>query len=268
MSRPPLTNSPKVSKSRKAAHLSALLDHRLAVYALAAGAVAGASAMAFGQTAEAQLAHVAPPNVPLDNTIVYTPANIPMYIGIGVRFYSPPPITVDLNGDGVPDVSVRLHASGYSRGGTGRTSRYQAAANWYAIGGNAGVKRPIAPETEIGPNLPFADDGLMVKSEFIDRSQGPKVGCYGPFVNHGGGYWGVRFSISGENHYGWIRLSFTCGYYVISGTITGYAYQTVANQPIGAGQMQSQSGEKNQADDPATLGVLSLGSAGLPFWRP
>jgi hypothetical protein len=267
MSRPPLTNSSRVPHARKASHLSPLLDHRLAVYALAAGAVAGATTMAIGQTADDRPTHVAPVNIPLDNTIVYTAASIPMYIANAGRFYSARPVTVDLNGDGVPDFSVRLHESGYSRGGIGRTSRYQAAANWYAAGGNAGVKRPIAPDTEIGPSLPFADGGLMVQSEFVDRGQGPKSGCFGPFVNHGSGYWGVRFLISGETHYGWIRISFNCGNSAISGTITGYAYETVANQPIGAGQMQSQNGEKDQADDSATLGRLSLGSAGLPFWR-
>jgi hypothetical protein len=61
-------------------------------------------------------------------------------------------------------------------------------------------------------------------------------------------------------------MSLSCGSSVLSGTITGYAYETVANQPIGAGQLQSRKDENDQAGA-ATLGMLSLGSAALPFWR-
>jgi len=263
MSRPPLSNSPQAPKSRKASHLSTLLDRRLAVYALAAGAAAGASTMATAQATEDHLAHVALPSIPLDNTIVYTPANIRLYIGVG-GFGGPPPINIDLNSDGVTDLTINQREYGFF---SPSSSSWKAVDSWFAPGG--AVKRPVAAETEIGPNLPFQGEGLMAHSGFVLHDDHYKVACYGPFANTSG-YWGVRFSISGETHYAWIRMSLSCGRYVLSGTISGYAYQTLPDQPIGAGQMQSRSGEKNQAkddDDAGTLGALSLGSAGLPFWR-
>jgi hypothetical protein len=100
-----------------------------------------------------------------------------------------------------------------------------------------------------------------------------KDGCEGNFKASYGqpltAYLGVRFSISGEIHYGWVQLSTACGFGngQVSGRILGYAYNTVANQPIGAGQMQSAGTGEHQAAIPATLGALSFGSTGLPLRR-
>ena len=45
----------------------------------------------------------------------------------------------------------------------------------------------------------------------------------------------------------------------LGGVVTGYAYDTIANQPIAAGQTST--------PEPGTLGLLALGSLGLGFWR-
>ena len=62
-------------------------------------------------------------------------------------------------------------------------------------------------------------------------------------------YVGVRFSIKGETHYGWIRLSVNTEIPLhMSATITAYAYETVPNKRILAGTAE-RSTVRSQADD-------------------
>ena len=54
-------------------------------------------------------------------------------------------------------------------------------------------------------------------------------------------YLGLKFVTDGEVHYGWARLSVTLGHERqdndVSGTLTGYAYETIPDKPIIAGQI-------------------------------
>lgn len=88
-------------------------------------------------------------------------------------------------------------------------------------------------------------------------------------------YLGVKFLISGQVHEGWIRLTMTNSFGDVKGTITGYAYETVANETgLAAGQIRSENEDATTGETkppaytvkPATLGMLSLGAAGLSFW--
>jgi hypothetical protein len=63
-------------------------------------------------------------------------------------------------------------------------------------------------------------------------------------VNH---YLGLNFQVNGQTHYGWARLSVLlhcgrggCSYVV---TLTGYAYETIAGNPILAGQTSGALGD-------------------------
>jgi len=93
---------------------------------------------------------------------------------------------------------------------------------------------------------------------------------------------GVRFLIDGKPHYGWIRLTVTTNTQphgpFLSATITGYAYETVANKAILAGigtgtavvakpkiEVQAPRGSGNQAGP--SLGMLAAGTDALPMWR-
>jgi hypothetical protein len=61
---------------------------------------------------------------------------------------------------------------------------------------------------------------------------------------------GLRFTIVGETHYGWARLSTVSGIF-----LNGYAYETIPNKPIIAG--------KTHGKDEATLGRLAQGASGV-----
>jgi len=110
--------------------------------------------------------------------------------------------------------------------------------------------------------------------------------AYGWFGSYRGGSWnsnggvtdrylGLKFKIDGKVHYGWARLSFE-GYYTFTATLTGYAYETIPNKAIKAGQEQDKGDGAEQPDPaaltepdrtPATLGALARGAKGLRLWR-
>jgi len=93
-------------------------------------------------------------------------------------------------------------------------------------------------------------------------------------------YLGVRFKTDGQFHYGWIRLTVTSNVHLekptLAATITGWAYETVANKPIKAGTAATAASvEKpiarvqelhNQEAGPS-LGMLAAGAEGIPIWR-
>ena len=77
-------------------------------------------------------------------------------------------------------------------------------------------------------------------------------------------YLGFQFYLDGQAHYGWVELSLSTfaskGEAGLDGEITAFAYETVVNQGLNAGQ-------RSDTPEPATLGLLALGSLGLGFWR-
>ena len=86
----------------------------------------------------------------------------------------------------------------------------------------------------------------------------------GPWVGKGKGvrnrYLGLKFVIHGKVHYGWARLSVTLGHHRqygdVSGTLTGYAYQTIPNKAIITGKTK---GQDLIIFQPDTRGGLALG---------
>jgi hypothetical protein len=85
-------------------------------------------------------------------------------------------------------------------------------------------------------------------------------------------YLGVEFKISGKEHFGWARFK-NSSYYAAA--LTGYAYETIANKSIITGKTKGPddaSVEESNATtvpthQPATPGLLALGSLGLSIWR-
>jgi hypothetical protein len=74
---------------------------------------------------------------------------------------------------------------------------------------------------------------------------------------------GLRFTVKGKPHYGWPRLSVQVRGHRLAATLTGFAYETVPNKPIVAGQTK---GTDMTVERP-TLGHLAAGTAAIPGWR-
>jgi hypothetical protein len=221
----------------------------LHMYALAASA-AGVSALA--QSAEAE--------------IVYTPVQVT----IGPN----QPYGLDLNNDGIVDFTLKNRTWNTTSGWywnffvqhpAGNAVAGHIAANgfpWaYALASGMHidkVDRHFVAGRATMVNYVYNWDGRYSKGSWIDLSNR---------------YLGLKFKIEGQVHYGWARLSSQQG----TVTLTGYAYETIADKPIKAGDEQGKDDESlNQpgsvpltkpAQQPATLGMLALGSPALSIWR-
>jgi hypothetical protein len=216
--------------------LSDSLHHQLNMYALAAGA-AGVSLLTFTQPAEAK--------------IIYTKTHVvirPNHI-----------YELDLNHDGIADFKIDNH-SFFTDTIVATLSALPAQANNAVVGAQTHIGYPYSAYAlrrgaTVGPKQPFAG-AWMAWSDGANRG--------GRWANVRGRYLGLKFRIKGKIHYGWARLNVTVGQSKISAILTGYAYETVAKQPIVVGKT---SGLDVNTRPPASLGRLAQGSAGISAWR-
>jgi hypothetical protein len=212
---------------------------------------------------------------PSEAKIVYTAKH--QVIGLTSRF------SLDLNHDGKADVTFFETRHSTDEGGR-ITHLFASAAAGNAIKGYRYF-------TSIGSGFPFAS--AVRKGQRIGASQtrfgyggrntmawantsaggGGTGGAWGNIVLQPYRYLGVRFQIKGKTHYGWARLIVKCSGVNITATMTGYAYETVPDKAIVAGQ-------KTGSDDipevqtlpslslqPASLGRLARGADVLAAWR-
>jgi hypothetical protein len=242
--------------TRTACQLSESLLHQLNLYALAATA-AGVASMALARSAEAK--------------IVYTPANIKI----------PPPqrfnrttVPLDLNHDGVGDFFFSNFFGG-------------SAPNSYAFldikpsefGNRALGKNGLASALPEGVRVRFNDATSSAVMGGWRTANGHSSTFAGQWANGGKGvktrYLGLRFTIKGQIHFGWARLNVSFHKGEFSGTLTGYAYETIPNKPIITGKTKGKEAAGAsvaghslgpRARKPATLGMLALGS-GFDIWR-
>ena len=229
--------------------LSETVDHRAKLYSIAAVA-ASVSVLALAQPAEAE--------------VVITNTNIPI-TGKG--------ISIDLNHDGVNDVKFKFHSNPGASNLVSYLSGKGVVGNALVVNGH--YASALMRSAKIGPSAHFG--GTSAKSFLMEEKSCSFSGCklegdWGG--NHPNRFIGVKFKIKGATHYGWIRVNLTSNKVtgdVISGTITEYGYETIANKVVLAGLASN-----NAADDEATereerigpsLGALALGSDGLSIWR-
>jgi hypothetical protein len=229
---------------KKNKHALTKLEQRIKAYGAAAGA-AGVGLLALAQSANAE--------------IVYTPAHT-IFTTTSERW-------IDLNHDGINDFRIENTADL----GLGSTTLVIAFGmhreDGVLVYENYHEATPLPLGASIGPSNQFAHSASMA----------------GAYDGTGGGTWGknrylgLQFELSGQKHYGWAELSVALNK---QGTLTveieGYAYETIADQPIMAGETTEPDGTAEQrtpkslrtpAPVPATLGLLALGSPGLPIWR-
>jgi hypothetical protein len=238
----------KTRKPRTTVHINSKIEKQLLAYAAAAGA-AGVGLLAAAQSAEAKVVYTPLANVPIKN------------------------LTIDFNGDGVTDVSFK---TSYTYHGAFEVA-YPGAKQGVGIAmgslNNQYGAAPLPWLTRIGPKLFWRSyrDGL------ITGVDGCHSTCFkvGPWLNEANKYLAVKFLISGETHYGWVRL--TVGD-VFTGFATGYAYETIANKPIIAGKtsgpdvvVRNVSAGSAPMKVPArwfqTLGALARGAGSVAIWR-
>ncbi len=243
--------------SRKVVSLPDSVRRRLHPYTLAAAA-AGVTMLALAPPGEAE--------------IIYTPAN--QTIGGPGGHYA-----LDLTGDGTTDFYLRAASYLVSSGIYG--SLYVTA--WQTGNGVAemvagrfsGDAKALPSGRLIGPKTKWGGRSFLwgMESGRILEQTHSMGRCFGPWKNKGG-YLGLRFLISGEVHYGWAELSVNCFSYYnhsIGETLTGYAYETIPNKAIKAGQEQETEDSAEQSDtsllSQPTLGHLAQGARALRLWR-
>lgn len=271
---------PRSSQPRKKASIPDSLHRQLNMYALAASA-AGVSVLALAGASEAK--------------VVYTETHQVTHTGY--------PLYIDLNHDGINDFQLRstllrssgefevgLDAAGFRNNGNMVAGRRLSYGSGYFL--SAASALPAG--AEIGPKGNFSVRSPFMAAEVFAKDAGSQYSDLGPWANKGKGvsnrYLGLKFIVNGEVHYGWARLNVTLGHRRqfgdVSGTLTGYAYETVPNKPIIAGDTSGAgdgdtngttddqslaepiSGFSRQPPEPVTsLGTLALGAPGRAVGR-
>jgi len=195
--------------------------------------------------------------VPSEASIVYTPTNtrVPPQFEQGKWF------RIDIDGDGVADFRL----ANFIIGDEGFVDLFTDVRGNQVIGsGRYAFALPSG--ASIGPAGPL--QRANVTMENWDDFSGI-FESFGPWKSASNAYLGLRFLINGEYHFGWARLS-------VKGaevSLKGYAYESLANHPILAGQTEELSSSNPEMaplrQEPAlpTIGLLAQGALGLPAWR-
>ena len=214
-------------QSRKTFKISDSLNRQLNMYALAASA-AGVSVLALAAASEAKVVYT--------ETHQVTRAGVPLYI--------------DLNHDGINDFVLRttiylgssgfevgLDPSGYRKNAVAGRRFSTSGGYFFSAASALPAGAQIGPERKFPVRFPFMAVEIFngVGSQYSDE---------GPWAGKGKGvrnrYLGLKFVVHGKVHYGWARLSVTLAHHRqyddVSAALTGYAYETVPNKPIIAGQ--------------------------------
>jgi hypothetical protein len=201
-----------------------------------------------------------------DARVIYKATNIPIPTLV--------PVSLDLNHDGVNDMTFNLLTS--SRGvGLAVNTPEQNGLIGYSTSIGYRVASALKSRIRVGPKGDFQSGGKLgvVMFEHHATISTGKVFQVGPWANVKNRYLGVKFVIKGKKHYGWVRL--TTNLRNKDAVITGYAYETIPNKAIIAGmtngpvEIDSRVKQPNAASlvppapRPATLGFLALGALGL-----
>lgn len=273
---------------KSASNLSNSLHQHLNMYAMAAGA-AGVGMLVSAPATEGK--------------IVYTPANVQLSRGSFYRLDLNGDGIVDYIllqkgntiGHGSVDNTLFVCRSLFrtSRGVNYCASSGSAPVNDVRVNGSAAAA-PLRAGAVIQRGDRFKHDSRSVFTggvrypSFTSKS----TNWFGPWVNGGKGvknrYLGLRFKIKNRFHFGWARLTVTTSKKSFTTTLTGYAYETIAGKSIKAGQTHGPATDDLTSDpdftnpddpgpgaslttpdtpQPASLGMLALGSQGVPLWR-
>jgi hypothetical protein len=145
--------------------------------------------------------------------------------------------------------------------------------------GSKGSAAALKRGAVIGPAAKFQTGKVLMAGAFRE-TQISSTRVFGPFANTTHRFLGLKFKVQGKVHYGWARFSSVIASAsngpMISATLTGYAFETIPNKTIVAGQTKGPDDagaeELNTTltpptPKPATLGLLAMGAPGLSIWR-
>lgn len=230
---------PSVRSDRTASIIPESLNRRLNHYALAASA-AGVGLLATAQPALAD--------------IVFTPANVNVTAPGGTY-------NLDLNNDGIPDFVLHGYGDGIYNAFiaidvAGAGAAIQSAKTCV---GTLGTYCSYAAALNQGDTIPgkrMAIDGVTIERANQAGNSFTYRGFWHNVKNH---FLGFKFRINGQTHYGWARLSVRTAGASVTAHISGYAYETVANQSIRAGQ-RTGTGDVSTSEDRGSLGALARGA--------
>jgi len=221
------------------------------MYALAASA-AGVSLLGSAQPALAK--------------IVYTPTD--RSIAPGTSY------ALDLNHDGTTDFTLVNYFKATTSGGRGTLYAQPRMAGDAIQGHVKSSALALRGGAIIGDKKSFLPGKAVMAWAF---SFVATYGNGGNWVNVKNRYLGLRFKVDGKIHYGWARLSVTIFLSNITTALTGYAYETIPNKPIIAGETKGPEYDRVEqshsetltmpAPETASLGLLATGSRALSIWR-
>ncbi len=247
--------------SRKPGGRRAWLHKRLQTYsAMVAAVAAGAAA----QSADAVIIANSPLNIPLFN-------NFPG--GFGIDFDGTDNDTTGddifiFHGASVQGVFTTTNMMGV-KAATGN-SVVGYFLDDYVYASRLAFSSPIgqSPGTSmINPNLGIVQSAATMR-------YGIEIGPWNEDTYTGtpSGFIGAKFQIDATTHFGWIAVEVDNA--MESGTITGYAYESNPNTPIGAGHLPPPSHDviaemssSGVIPEPTHLGLLALGAAGVAALR-
>jgi len=140
---------------------------------------------------------------------------------------------------------------------------------------------PLGGGVVIGPAIEgWGSGGVMLYGIYSTYQFRGFTICSGWWAKTHNRYLGLKFMISGQVHYGWARLSGSCPSWDDPELqLTGYAYETIPNKGIKAGQQVEGKFDEsvNTTDEPTptavpvptspSLGMLANGAQALRQWR-
>jgi hypothetical protein len=241
---------------------SETIKYRMKLYSVGAVA-AGVSILALAQPAEAE--------------IIVTKRKVPIIHEF--------PVSLDLNKDGIADFQFSLFTyRDVSRFSTRASLNMRALTRGAVIASRkeggfvyGAYGSALIRGAKIGPSAHFSSGyGFGESYVTIEKSSGAAASrrWYGKWGgNPHNRFLGLKFKIHGATHFGWVRLTvITTPNGLLSGTITGFAYETEPNKPILTGTAEKPTAEvqvpqKMQHQIGPSLGMLAAGAEGLTAWR-
>lgn len=235
------------ARPRRTARLSDSIHRQLNMYVLAA--TGGVGALALAQQAEGK--------------IIYTKAD--KVIGQQATFH------LDVNHDGINDFDLKDTLTSFSTGAFRAALSVLPDRSKNTVWGHAvftvGYASALSANVEVGPKGRFLDGtGLMAESSASGLR--PSIfSCTGPWANVANRFLGLKFLIKGNAHFGWARLNVQCSGIQVTATLTGYAYESIANRPILTGKKRGTDGPDDPVvagDSSTRLGHLAQGAKARP----